>query len=151
MEVILNQTIAKVGRAGEIVKVADGYARNFLIPRGLAMEANRANRKSLEGIQRAMSKKADTIQAGAEGVKSLLDGQTITLEGRTAPNSTKLFGAITSQQVADAIKEKLRVDVDKRSVGLLHPIKVAGSHEVLVHLHHGVDAKIIVEITPVEA
>jgi large subunit ribosomal protein L9 len=151
MDIILNQTIAKVGRAGDIVKVADGYARNFLIPTGMAHEATRANRKAHEGRVKMVDKKSDILQLQAEDMKAKVDGQTITLDGRTAKNSTKLFGAITAADIAAAIKQKLNVDVDKRNIGLLHPIKIAGSHSVSVHLHKDIDANITVEITTVEA
>jgi len=151
MEVILNQTIPKIGRAGEIVKVADGYARNFLIPRGLAAEATRGVRKSHAALTANLERKADSIRANAEALRDKLEGKGLELKGKTAANSTKLFGAITAQNVAEAIKAQLGTEVDKRSVGILHPIKSTGAHEVSLHLHPGVDAKITVNVTPTEA
>jgi large subunit ribosomal protein L9 len=151
MDVILNQTIAKVGHAGDVVRVSDGYARNFLIPRGLAKPATTGNRRAHEGLAKVMDKKAGEVQLVAEEVKGEVDGRTIRLEGKTAPNSTKLFGAITAANIAEAINEQLHVEVDKRAVGLLHPIKSAGVFTIKLHLHRGVDADLTVEIVPTEA
>ncbi|MEP0766380.1 MAG: 50S ribosomal protein L9 [Fimbriimonadia bacterium] len=151
MDVILNQTIAKVGHAGDVVRVSDGYARNFLIPRGLAQPATRGTRKAHEGLVKALDKKSSEIQLKAEELKSKLDGQVLTMEGRCAKNSTKLFGTITTTQIAEAIKERFHVEVDKRVIGLIHPLKSVGSHPVVLHLHRNVDANMTVEIIPVEA
>ena len=151
MDVILNQTIQKVGRQGDVVRVADGYARNFLVPRGLAHEATHGNRKALAGKVKMMDRKSDELTMGAETMKEKVDGQTIQLAGRCAKNSTKLYGAITSSDVADAIKSRFHIDIDKRMVGLVHPLKSAGAFPVTLHLHHQVDAEITVEITPTEA
>jgi large subunit ribosomal protein L9 len=151
MDVILNQTIPKVGRQGDVVRVADGFARNFLIPRGLAHEATHGNRRALEGKAKVMDRKSDELTMNAETLKGKLDGQTIQLQGRCAKNSTKLFGAVTTTDIAAAIKDRLHVDVDKRMVGLIHPLKSAGSFPVPLHLHQHVDAEITIEITPTEA
>ena len=145
MKVILTKTVPKVGKEGDVLVVADGFARNYLFPRSLAIFAER---KQIA----AMQKRADRIEAktadqktSAESLKERLDGQAVRIEGK-AGIGTKLFGAITSQDVADAIKAQLGVDVEKKQIALIDPIKRLGRHEILVDLHRSVDAHVTVEV-----
>lgn len=140
MKVILNQTVPKVGKEGQVVTVADGFARNYLFPRGLAIYADKAQVKALERrMERVAVKEAGTVNS-AEGLKEKLDGQSVRIEGKVGKETGKLFGAVTSQDVADAIKEQLGIAVDKRNVALIEPIKRLGTHDVHLDLHRQVDA-----------
>jgi large subunit ribosomal protein L9 len=140
MKVILNQTVPKLGKEGQVVNVADGYARNYLFPRGLAVYADRAQLHALERrLQRLEAKEAGTV-AAAEALKEKLDGKSVRIEGKVGKDTGKLFGAITSQNVVDAVKEQLGPAIDKKNVALVEPIKRLGKHEVHLDLHRQVDA-----------
>lgn len=146
MKVILNQAVPKVGKEGQVVNVADGFARNFLFPRGLAVLADRGQLKALE------LKKARTAARMAEGLAAAkelgekLHGQTIRLEGKVGKDSSKLFGAITSQDIADALKSQLGQDVERKRIALVQPIKRLGVFDVMLDLHPEVDATIKVDV-----
>ncbi len=150
MKVVLNQTLPKVGKAGQVVNVADGFARNFLFKRGLATIADKAMIAQLERAEAKNAAEAEKTRGTAQKDAEKLSGQTITIKGKTSKGSAKLFGAITSSDIADAIKEQLGVTVDKKSVPLLHPIKRIGMHEILIDLHRDVDAKIHLALTDEE-
>lgn len=147
MKVVLNQTLPKVGKAGQVVNVADGFARNFLFPRGMATLADKAMVAQLARQDAKTAAEAEKTRGAAEKDSEKLQGKTITIKGKTAKGSVKLFGAITSADIADAIKEQLGVTLDKKSVPLLHPIKRIGTHEILIDLHRDVDAKITLALT----
>lgn len=150
MKVVLTQTVPKVGKQGQVVNVAPGFARNFLFNKGLATVADKA---MLATLARADAKRATEVEktkGSAETMAESLAGKTVTLVGKTAKGSAKLFGAITSQDIADAIKAQLGVDLDKRNVPLLHPIKRIGIHDITLDLHRHVDAHIKLAITDEE-
>jgi len=146
MKVILNQTVPKVGKEGTVVTVADGFARNYLFPRGLAIVADKNQIKALEIRTARLASKSADAKAAAEALKDKINGKTVRLPGQVGKDQGKLFGAITSQNVADAIKSQLGVQVDKRNVALIEPIKRLGSHTVEIDLHRDVDAKLIVQV-----
>ncbi len=146
MKIILNTTVPKVGKEGQIVTVADGFARNYLFPRGLAIVAEKKQVAALEKRNARMEAKTAGEKAAAEGIKEKLDGQTIRIEGQVGKDSTKLFGAITNQTVADALKKDLGVTIDKKNIALVDPIRRLGRHEVVLDLHRSVDAHIWVEV-----
>ncbi|MCW5947543.1 MAG: 50S ribosomal protein L9 [Fimbriimonadales bacterium] len=150
MKVILNQTLPKVGKEGQVVNVADGFARNFLFPRGIAVPATKGTLALLEKQNAKVAEELASTKAGAAGLAEKVDGQTIRLVGKTAKGSPKLFGAITSADIAAGIKESLGVEIDKKTVALLHPIKRIGVYEVLIDLHRDVDATIKLEIADEE-
>ncbi|MCC7230518.1 MAG: 50S ribosomal protein L9 [Fimbriimonadaceae bacterium] len=146
MKVILNQTVPKVGKEGTVVTVADGYARNYLFPRGLAIVADRNQIKSLERRQARVAEKTAGLKSAAEALKDELHGKSVRIEGKVGKDSSKLFGAITSQDVIDAIKSQLGKSIDKKQVALIEPIKRLGIHQVELDLHPQVDATVKVEV-----
>lgn len=146
MKVILNQTVPKVGKQGTIVTVADGFARNYLFPRGLAIVADRNQVKALDIRNSRLAAKSADAKASAEVLKEKIDGGTVRVPGQVGKDQGKLFGAITSQNVADAIRKQLGVEVDKRNVALIEPIKRLGVFVVEIDLHREVDAKVSVEV-----
>lgn len=146
MKVILNQTVPKVGKEGQVVNVANGYARNFLFPRKLAIIADKKQIEALERRKIKLDTKLAETKAEAEQIKDKLHGQTVKIEGKVGKESTKLFGAITAQDVADAIKAQLNVEVEKKRVGVLEPIKRLGKHPIDIDLHRDVDATVTVHV-----
>jgi large subunit ribosomal protein L9 len=146
MKVILNQTVPKVGKAGTIVNVADGFARNYLFARGLAIVADKRQIEALEKRTSRVAAKTAGEKTSAEATRENLNGKTVRIEGQVGKSQGKLFGAITSQDVVDAIQKQLGVAVDKKKVALVEPIKKLGRHEVEIDLHQSVDAKVTVEV-----
>lgn len=146
MKVILNQTVPKLGKEGQVVTVADGYARNFLFPRGLAIIADRNQLAALEKRKARMAAKLAETAAAAKALGEKLEGQTVKIEGKVGRDAGKLFGAITAQDVADAIKAQLGAEVDRKRIGLLNPIKRLGDYAVALDLHPDVDAHITVNV-----
>jgi large subunit ribosomal protein L9 len=155
MKVILLQTVPKLGKAGTVVNVADGYARNFLFTRKLAIFADRKQIAALEKRHAKVAEKTAGEKTSAEALKADLDGKSVRIEAKVGRDSTRLFGAVTTQDVADAIKSQLGHDIERKRIGLLEPIRRLGSYPVDLDLHREVDAHITVEVfdpnAPVEA
>jgi large subunit ribosomal protein L9 len=149
MKVILQRDIPKVGRDGEIVNVADGYARNYLFPRQFAVPATGgALKEHAARIAREKEREAKQVhlaQASADNIKE----RTVTIVGK-AGAGTKLYGSITAQDVAAAIAEQLKVTVDKRRVGMTDPIKNLGTFTVPVRLHSDISVSVVVEVVTEE-
>lgn len=146
MKVILNQTVPKVGKAGTVVTVADGFARNYLFPRGLAIVADRTQIAALDKRNAKVAEKVAAQKTDAEGLKAKLDGQTVKIETKVGADGVRLNGAITSQNIADAIKAQLGVALEKKQVALHDPIKRLGTFGVELDLHASVDANVSVEV-----
>ncbi|HTQ11485.1 MAG TPA: 50S ribosomal protein L9 [Fimbriimonadaceae bacterium] len=146
MKVILNQTVPKVGKEGTVVNVADGFARNYLFPRGLAVLADKKQIGALEKRNARVAERTAGLKSSAEGLKDLINGQTVRIPGKVGKDSTKLFGAVTSQDVVDAVKAQLDLDIDKKQVALIEPIKRLGTHEVELDLHREVESRLHVEV-----
>ena len=130
MKVILREDVEKLGKAGDIVKVADGYGRNFLIPRQLAVLANLRNLKTLEHDKRVIEARVKKSLKTAESLASKLSAVSLTISAK-AGEEGKLFGAITSRDIAEAL-EKAGVPVDRKMIQLPEPIKHLGDYKVKV-------------------
>lgn len=146
MKVILNQTVPKVGKEGSVVEVADGFARNYLFPRGLAILAERKQLGALEKRNARIAERTAGLKAEAELLRDKLDGKTVRIEGHVGAAAGKLFGAITAQNVIDAIKDQLGVALDRKQLAMIEPIKRLGVHEVELDLHRQVDARVKVDV-----
>jgi len=144
MEVILREDIEKLGGRGEVVKVAAGYARNFLLPKRLAVEATDSNRKIVEQERQAHLRKEAKQKGEAEDLSKLLGGVTVTI-AQKAGEAGQLFGSVTSKDVADALAAK-NFTIDRRKVQLEEPIKQLGEYKVPVRLHKDVTAEITVNV-----
>jgi large subunit ribosomal protein L9 len=144
MEVILREDVKSLGRAGELVKVKPGYARNFLLPHGLAFEATDGNRKRIEAEGKSRNARTAQERSEAQAIATRLEGLTISLS-RKAGEGDRLFGSITAQDIADALAAKGH-SVDKRKIELEHPIKTVGEHTVPVQLHHDVTAQVKITV-----
>lgn len=145
MKVILKQDLRGVGAAGEIHDVADGYGRNFLLPRGIAVEATSGNIAQAERQRAAQAKRAAVALAEAKELAAKLEGKPVVVAAK-AGESGKLFGAVTNAQVAEAVASSLGIELDRHKIELDEPIKAAGDHEVTARLSQGVNAKLIVRV-----
>jgi large subunit ribosomal protein L9 len=146
MELILREDVKSLGKAGELVRVKPGYARNFLLPRGLAYEATEGNKKRIAGETRARAARQATEKTEAEATAAKLGALTLTLSGK-AGEEGKLFGSVTAQDVADALA-RAGHPVDRRRIELEHPIKTLGPHTVAVRLHSDVHAEVRLTVIP---
>ncbi len=155
MKVILTQTVPKVGKEGTVVTVANGFARNYLFARGLAIIADKNQIAALGRRNERIAAKTAGEKSSADGLRDKLQGKEVRIEGKVGKYQGKLFGAITSADVADAIKAQLGVTLEKKQIALVDPIKKLGSHSVELDLHREVDAVITVVVfdpnAPVEA
>ncbi len=144
MEVILNQEIEKLGYKDDIVNVKPGYARNYLIPNGLASFATEGNKKMLRENLRQQSHKLAKIKSRAEDTAKQLEQITLTLSAKTG-TSGKIFGSITSKHIADALKER-GFDIERKRISIPEEIKSLGSFKAVVDLHKEVKAEIQLEV-----
>lgn len=144
MEVILREDIKTLGKAGELVRVKPGYARNYLLPHGLAYEATEGNKKRIAAETRARSVRIQSERAGAEREAATLSAVQLRLAGK-AGEEGKLFGSITAQDIAEELGRQGHT-VDRRRIELEHPIKTLGEHTVSVRLHPDVHAEVRVSV-----
>lgn len=144
MEIILTKDVEKLGKAGERVKVKDGFGRNFLIPRGLAMPSTAANLKRLEAEKQKRLQQQEKVKLAAEELRDKLANLSLTIAVLTQEDE-KIYGSITAVEVAQALKEE-GLDIDKNAIVLEEPIKTLGIFEVPVNLHPEVSTKIKVWI-----
>jgi large subunit ribosomal protein L9 len=145
MKIILQQDVAKLGHYGEVVTVADGYARNFLFPRGMAVVATAAALKVLDKRKAEEAAQAEQTKAQAQTDAQNLEGKTITIRAK-AGDSNRLFGSITAQDIVDALQSQYNVQADKRKVALTDPIKTLGTVTVPVRLHSDISVPLQVEV-----
>ena len=148
MEVILREDIDKLGSRGEVVKVASGYARNFLIPKRLAVAATDSNKKIVEQERQAHLRKEAKQQGEAQDLAKLLNGVSVTIAQKAGEND-QLFGSVTSKDVADALAAK-NFTIDRRKIQLDEPIKQLGEYKIPVRLHKEVTAEITVIVAKEE-
>ena len=142
MEVILREDIDKVGSRGQVVKVAPGYARNFLLPKKLAVAATAANKKIVEQERQSHLRKEAKHKGEAEDLSKLLTGVSVTIAQKAGENE-QLFGSVTSKDVGDALAAR-NYTIDRRKIQLDEPIKQLGEYKVPVRLHKDVTAEITV-------
>jgi len=145
MEVILREDVEKVGSRGAVVKVADGYARNFLLPKRLAVPATESNKKIVDQEREAYVRREAKVQADAQTLGQLMSNVTLTFRHRVGEND-QLFGSVTAKDIADAL-EAQKFHIERRKVQLDEPIRTLGEHEVMLRLHRDVSTpiKVIVE------
>ncbi|OPY05887.1 MAG: 50S ribosomal protein L9 [Syntrophorhabdus sp. PtaB.Bin184] len=150
MKLILIEDVQGTGKKGDTVTVRDGYGRNFLVPRGLAVPATEGNVVRFENIVRSVSnKKARDLQTASE-LKTKLEETTLTIK-KKAGEDGRLFGSVTHKDVVEAVKVFSGVEVDRKLVRLEEPIKTTGSHTVVIHLQPDVNAEVKIEVEKEEA
>ena len=147
MKVILQKEIDKLGTPGEVVTVADGYARNYLVPRGLAVPATKGAVRHADALKRTHGERVAKARGEAEALAARLSGARIQVSHR-AGEEGKLFGSITAQDLAAEIEREAGQSIDRRSIHLEEPIRSVGTHQVYVRLHPDVTATITVEVQP---
>ena len=150
MEVILKEDVAKLGSRGDVVKVAEGYGRNFLLPRKLAIEATSGNKKVIEQMRAAALRRSAKEKAQAEELSKQFDGLSLSFQRRSGEHD-QLFGSVTSSDLADALDRK-GFNVDRRKIQLHEPLKTLGEFTVPIKLHKEVTAhlKVLIEKEAVE-
>lgn len=146
MRVILKQDVRDLGRAGELVEVKEGYARNYLLPRKLAVPATPGNLKDLEKRIAAAKEREARERAEAMDLAARLRERTITIVHRAAEGTTRLHGSVTAQDIADAIREQLGVEIDRRNLDIREPIRTLGEHVVHLRLARGVVVPVTIEV-----
>jgi large subunit ribosomal protein L9 len=144
MEVILREDVEKLGNRGQVVKVADGYARNYLLPKRLAVAATAANKKIVEQERHAHLRREARDKADAEDLAKLLAGVVVTIV-RKAGEQEQLFGSVTAQDISDALARQ-NFSIDRRKVHLEDPIKQLGEYQVTIRLHREVSAPVGVHV-----
>lgn len=145
MKVILKQDVEKLGDAGDIVDVADGYGNNFLLPRGLAMRATKGAVADAAAIRAARAKREARNMAEAQEQKSRLEARPVTITAKAGEDGT-LYGSVGNREIADAIAAQLGIEVDRRKIPLERPLKAVGGHDVAVRLHPEITAALRVEV-----
>jgi len=148
MEVILREDIEKLGTRGQVVKVASGYARNFLLPKRLAVAATESNKKIVEQERQAHLRKEAKLKSEAEDLSKLMLGVAITIKQK-AGEADQLFGSVTAKDIADALAAK-NYEIDRRKIQLAEPIKQLGEYTVPIRLHKDVTVDISVLVAKEE-
>lgn len=145
MKVILKQDVKNLGKKGELVNASDGYARNFLFPKGLAIEANSSAMNDFNNKEAAKKyHKAEEIKA-AQADADKIEGKTFKIKAKCGANG-KLFGSVTSKDVSKKIKEDLNIDIDKRKI-VMTDVKTFGTVQAEVKVYQGITAKIFVQVS----
>lgn len=150
MKVILIEDVQGTGKKGDTVSVKDGYGRNFLVPRGLAVPASQGNVARLENLIKSVSNKKARDLKSAEEMKAKLEETTLAIR-KKAGEDGRLFGSVTHKDIAEAIKALTGVEVDKKLVRFGEPIKATGAHTVVIHLQSDVNAEVKIEVEKEEA
>lgn len=147
MKVILLKDIKELGKTGEIKELADGYARNYLIPRGMAAEATKEKIKETEEKNLKVQKNIQKEILVAEDLKQKLQGKTIKISLKTG-GGDKLFGAVTTKEIAELLDKQLKIKIDKKKIEFTEPIKHLGEYEIKIKLYPAVQAEVKLVVSP---
>jgi large subunit ribosomal protein L9 len=145
MKVILRSDVAELGKKGDIIEVADGYGRNFLVPRGLAMKASSGAANQAVAMRRSRDVKDAADRSAAQEIATRLVPMVINIAARAGAEG-KLFGSVTAIDVVDAVQAQAHVELDRRRVHLDEPIREVGTHQVTVKLHAEVEFPVTIEV-----
>ncbi len=145
MRVILLEDVKSVGKKGELVNASDGYAKNFLFPKKLAVEATKSNLNDFELKQKAEAKRKKEELEQAQNMAKELENKTVTVKVKTGENG-KLFGSVTNKEVAEEIVKQTVMEIDKKKVSIGDPIKMVGERTAVIKLHPKVSAEITIKI-----
>ena len=145
MKVILKQDVAKIGKKGELLDVSDGYGRNFLVGRGLAEEATPGKVREYEELKKTQKVRDDKKQKAAEELKKKLGGKVVTVKV-SAGEGGKLFGSVTTAQVADSLNAEYASAIDKKDIKLDDAVKQAGTYSFKIKLYPGVEAEMSLKV-----
>ncbi len=145
MKLILLEDVKSVGKKGELINASEGYAKNFLLPKKLAVEATKSNLNDYELKQKAEAKRKQEELDKAREIAKALEDKVVTIRVKTGGNG-KLFGSVTNKEVAEAIVEQTKLDIDKKKVSIGDPIKMVGERTAVVKLHPKVTAEVSIKI-----
>ena len=145
MDIILIQDVKSLGKKGEIVKVSDGYARNFILPKKLGLEANAKNLNDLKLQKTAQAKLEKEQLEAAQELGKKIDGSTVTVRIKTGENG-KVFGSVSVKEIAEAMQEQLNLAIDKKKISLANPIRNEGTFSASVKLHPQVTSELTVKV-----
>ncbi len=145
MKLILLEDVKSVGKKGELINASEGYAKNFLLPKKLAVEATKSNLNDYELKQKAEAKRRQEELDKAREIAKALEDKVVTIRVKTGGNG-KLFGSVTNKEVAEAIVEQTKLDIDKKKVSIGDPIKMVGERTAVVKLHPKVTAEVSIKI-----
>jgi large subunit ribosomal protein L9 len=146
MKVILIEDVKKLGSKGQILEVSDGYARNYLIPHGLAQEATKTKLKEVQEKNLREEKKKTSEKESAQALKNKLHDQKVFIKGK-AGTGDRLFGAVTAKEIAETLQTQFGVEIDKKKIEIGEPIKHLGQHRVKIKIYPNLQAEIILVIT----
>ena len=149
MKVILRANVEGVGNTGDLVDVANGYAQNFLMPKGLAMRATEGAATQAEAMQRSQELRGVKEREGAEELGQQLQAQTIAIQARVGQDE-QLYGSVTTSEIAEAVQAQTGIVLDRRNMSLEEPIRTVGIHQVDMRLHSDVRIQITIEVSPVD-
>ena len=149
MKVILRANVEGVGNTGDLVDVANGYAQNFLMPKGLAMRATEGAATQAEAMQRSQELRGVKEREGAEELGQQLQAQTIAILARVGQDE-QLYGSVTTSEIAEAVQAQTGIVLDRRDMSLEEPIRTVGIHQVDMRLHSDVRIQITIEVSPVD-
>jgi large subunit ribosomal protein L9 len=147
MRLILTQEVSGLGAPGDIVEVKDGYGRNFLLPRGLALRWSRGAEKQIDSIKKARQVREVRDVGAAEAIRDQLEALSVTLPAR-AGESGRLFGSVSVADIVAAVSSSGGPQIDKRRIEVPTPIKTVGTHQVTVRVHDDVAAKVTLDVVP---
>jgi large subunit ribosomal protein L9 len=145
VKIVLREDVEKLGRKGDLLEVADGYARNYLVPRGLAIVATKGVVQQASSMRRNRQIRDDRDKEAAQELATRLTLSPVQVTAR-AGEGGKLFGSVTSADIAAAVKDQTKVEIDRRKITLAEPLKELGSAEVPVQLHTDVTATLVIEV-----
>jgi large subunit ribosomal protein L9 len=148
MKVLFKKDVVDVAKAGQVKDVADGYARNFLIPRGLAVAATNSALKQVADLQAVAARHAAEEEHAAQELKARLEAQPIAIDAK-AGSQGRLYGSVTTADVATAIQKQLGASIDRRDLEIADPVRQVGSYEVSARLHRNVTATVTIEVRAV--
>ena len=145
MKVLFKKDVAEVAKAGQVKDVADGYARNYLIPRGLAVAATPAALKQVADVQAVAARHAAEAERSAQELKARLEAQPVVIEAKAGAQG-RLYGSVTTADIAEAIQRQLGANVDRRELDIAEPIRHVGTYQVSARLHRAVTANVSVDV-----
>ena len=145
MRIVLRDDVDNLGKKGDLVDVADGYARNYLVPRGLALKASAGSQKQADAMRRNRDARERRDREGAQALAAQFEGRTITIKAR-AGGEGRLFGSVTAADIAEAVQKQTGADIDRRKLSLDEPLKEIGGVDLQIRLHPDVVATIHVEV-----
>jgi large subunit ribosomal protein L9 len=145
VRVVLRDDVENLGQKGDLVDVADGYARNYLVPRGLALKASAGSEKQADAMRRNREARERRERESAQALAAQFEGRTITIKAR-AGGEGRLFGSVTATDIAEAVQKQTGAEIDRRKLALDEPLKELGGIDVQVRLHHDVVATVHVEV-----